>query len=49
MRACAWLLDDSRVELAVGGAYEWYFTTDAEPGARGSEGCRVIGFRRRSC
>jgi len=41
----SWLLDDSRVELAVGGAYEWYFTTDAEPGARGSEGCRVIGFQ----
>lgn len=41
----SWLLDDSRIELAVGGAYEWYFRTDAEEGVRGSEGCEVIGFQ----
>lgn len=40
----SWLLDDSRVELAVGGAYEWYFLPDGEPGLRGSEGCQVLGF-----
>lgn len=41
----SWLLDDSRIELAVGGPYEWYFTTDAEPGSQGSEGCVVVGFQ----
>lgn len=41
----SWLVDDSRVELAVGGAYEWYFLTDADPGSQGSEGCRVIGYQ----
>lgn len=41
----SWLVDDSRVELRVGGPYEWYFLTEAEPGGRGSEGCQVIGFQ----
>jgi uncharacterized protein YndB with AHSA1/START domain len=43
----AWLVDDSRVELAVGGRYELYFhgSDQAEPGQRGSEGCQVIGFQ----
>jgi uncharacterized protein YndB with AHSA1/START domain len=41
----SWLLDDSRIELAVGGAYEWYFQAGGEPGTRGSEGCSVIGFQ----
>ena len=42
-----WLLDDSRIELRVGGPYEWYFDsdTDAAPGERGSEGCQVLGYQ----
>ncbi len=40
-----WLLDDSRIELRVGGRYEWYFDTDQLEGLRGSEGCQVIGFQ----
>jgi uncharacterized protein YndB with AHSA1/START domain len=41
----SWLLDDSHIELAVGGTYEWYFLDDAEPGQRGSEGCQVVGYQ----
>jgi uncharacterized protein YndB with AHSA1/START domain len=43
----AWLVDDSHVELRVGGRYELYFydREAAEPGQRGSEGCQVIGFQ----
>jgi uncharacterized protein YndB with AHSA1/START domain len=41
----SWLVDDSWIELRVGGPYEWYFLTDAEPGGQGSEGCQVIGFQ----
>lgn len=41
----SWLLDDSRIELRVGGAYEWYFLDPDAPAGRGSEGCQVIGFQ----
>ncbi len=41
----SWLVDDSRIELRVGGPYEWYFLTDGEVGGRGSEDCHVIGFQ----
>lgn len=34
----------SRIELAVGGAYEWYFMPDAPAGERGSEGCQVLAW-----
>jgi uncharacterized protein YndB with AHSA1/START domain len=40
-----WAVEDSKVELAVGGAYEWYFLPRGSPGGRGSEGCRIIGFQ----
>lgn len=40
-----WLLDDSHIELRVGGPYEWYFDPDAEDGDRGSEDCHVLGFQ----
>src|SRR5262249_35862709 len=35
---------DAKVELAVGGAYEWYFSMDAPEGQRGSEGCKVLSY-----
>ncbi|HEX6887255.1 MAG TPA: SRPBCC domain-containing protein [Candidatus Nanopelagicales bacterium] len=41
----SWLVDDSRVELRVGGPYEWFFLDEGSPGGRGSEGCVVVGFQ----
>lgn len=43
----SWLVEDSRIELQVGGRYEWYFYSrdEAPPGLRGSEGCQVIGYQ----
>ncbi len=41
----SWLVDDSRIELRVGGPYEWYFLTEAGQGAQGSEECQVIGYQ----
>lgn len=35
---------DCKIELKPGGAYEMYFIPDAEPGSRGSEGCKVLSF-----
>jgi len=35
---------EAKIELRVGGAYEWYFIPDAPPGDRGSDGCRVLSF-----
>ncbi len=35
---------DCNVELRLGGKYEMYFLKDAEPGLRGSEGCKVLSF-----
>ena len=40
-----WLLDDSHIELRVGGPYEWYFDDEATPGQRGSEGCVILGIQ----
>ena len=34
----------AKIELRVGGAYEWYFMPDQPPGARGSDGCRVLSY-----
>lgn len=41
----SWLVEDSRIELRVGGPFELYFIPDAPLGGRGSEGCQVIGFQ----
>ncbi len=41
----SWLVDDSRIELRVGGAYEWYFLDADATTGRGSEDCQVIGFQ----
>jgi uncharacterized protein YndB with AHSA1/START domain len=38
----AFLGVDSRVEARLGGPYEIYFSAEAKPGERGSEGCHVL-------
>jgi uncharacterized protein YndB with AHSA1/START domain/predicted enzyme related to lactoylglutathione lyase len=40
----SWLVDQAKVELRVGGAYEVYFMNEARTGSRGSETCRVLSF-----
>jgi len=37
---------DARIELRPGGAYEIYFDPDAPEGDRGSEGCKVLAYRK---
>lgn len=39
----AWLVDEARVELRIGGPFELYFLPQEAP-ERGSEGCRVLTF-----
>jgi len=41
----SWLVDDSHIELRVGGPYEWYFYDEDAPSGRGSEDCVVLGFQ----
>lgn len=40
----AFFAQDCSIELRLGGKYEMYFLKDAEPGQRGSEGCKVLSF-----
>jgi len=40
----SWLGIGSRIELRIGGAYEWVFLEDAAPGGQGSEGCQVLAY-----
>jgi len=35
---------EADIELSVGGKYEVYFAPDAQPGSRGSDGCKVLAF-----
>lgn len=37
---------EARIELKPGGAYEIYFDLEAAEGLRGSEGCKVLAYRR---
>ena len=37
---------DARIELKPGGVYELYFNLDELPGDRGSEGCKILAYRR---
>ena len=37
---------DARIELRPGGAYEIYFNLEEQPGNKGSEGCKVLAYRR---
>jgi PTH1 family peptidyl-tRNA hydrolase len=37
---------DARIELRPGGSYEIYFNPDEQEGLRGSEGCKVLAYRR---
>lgn len=34
----------AKIDLRIGGPYEWYFATEAPPGEQGSEDCRVLSF-----
>jgi len=34
----------SNIELRVGGPFELLFTEEAEPGSKGSEGCKFLGY-----
>lgn len=40
----AFVAPDAKIELSIGGAYEWYFDTDAPYGSKGSEGCKVLSY-----
>lgn len=40
----AFVAPDAHIELTIGGAYEWYFMTDAPKGSQGSETCKVLSF-----
>jgi peptidyl-tRNA hydrolase, PTH1 family len=37
---------EAHIELKPGGAYELYFNPDEQPGDRGSEGCKILAYRR---
>lgn len=39
-----WLVENNRVELRVGGPYEFYFNADGPSGERGGEGCKILSF-----
>jgi uncharacterized protein YndB with AHSA1/START domain/predicted enzyme related to lactoylglutathione lyase len=39
-----WLVEQAKIELRPGGAYEVYFLLDQPIGSRGSETCRVLSF-----
>lgn len=39
-----WLVENSRVDLRIGGPYELYFNPDEDPGLRGGEGNKVLTF-----
>lgn len=40
----SWLNIGSRIELRIGGAYEWIFLEDRPAGAQGSEGCQILAY-----
>ena len=35
---------DSRIELRIGGAYEWLFDASAPQGQKGGEGCQILAY-----
>ncbi len=39
-----WLVGHSRIDLRLGGPYEFYFDPDEEPGSRGGEGNKILSF-----
>jgi len=39
-----WLGIESRIDLRVGGRYEFHFDPEAPEGSKGGEGCKVLGF-----
>jgi len=38
------MLVESKVDLRIGGAWELYFNSKAEPGDRGSEGSKILSY-----
>lgn len=39
-----WGPPEANVELRIGGPFELFFTEDARPGERGSEGCQLLAY-----
>ena len=39
-----WPVPDARIDLRVGGPFELLFVADAQPGAQGSEGCKILSY-----
>lgn len=39
----SWLGIDAKIELRIGGAYEWYFLPASAP-ERGGEGCQILSY-----
>ena len=39
-----WNPPGSNIELRVGGPFELFFDTDADPGSKGGEGCVYLGY-----
>ncbi len=40
----AWLVENSKIELSVGGNFEIYFSMDVPQGSRGSEECKILSY-----
>lgn len=39
-----WTAPATNIELRIGGPFEILFSLDADPGTRGSEGCRILSY-----
>ncbi len=40
----SWLIDNTDVELKIGGKFEIYFAMDVPDGSRGSEKCTILSY-----
>ena len=40
----AWLIENSKIDLKIGGGFEVYFSMDALEGSRGSEECKILSY-----
>ena len=41
---CSWLVEDSDIELSIGGKFEIYFGPDMPVGSKGSEQCTILSY-----